>query len=48
MYVYVSVKFTVTLHEKKFVSRAPYSIKLQSVTQLDTMVKSMMTETVLS
>ena len=29
------------------VTGAPYSIKLQSVTQLDTMVKSTMTETVL-
>jgi len=38
----------VTLHEKKSVTGAPYSIKLQSVTQLDTMVKSTMTETVLS
>jgi len=34
--------------EKKSVTEAPYSIKLQSVTQLDTMVKSTTTETVLS
>jgi len=33
---------------KKSVTGAPYSIELQSVTQLDTMVKSTMTETVLS